>query len=154
MLHPRRHEVFRDVGSESRTASDRDFIETRECRFKPDAAILICSDGLTDLLTSAEINEIVERYDGDPARVADELVEAANTAGGKDNVTVIFVAGADFRGRDSGRMLEARERHSITRERTPSLGPTPEPRGRFTWLTLGVVIGFMIGAALGRLFSW
>src|SRR4030095_16535630 len=107
MLHPRRHEVFRDVGSESRTASDRDFIETRQCRFKPDAAILLCSDGLTDLLTSAEINEIVERYQGDPERVAGELVDAANDAGGKDNVTVILVAGAEFRGRDSGEMIEA-----------------------------------------------
>jgi serine/threonine protein phosphatase PrpC len=154
MLHPRRHEVFRDVGSESRTASDRDFIETRQCRFKPDAAILLCSDGLTDLLPSADINEIVERYDGDPGRVADELVQAANDAGGKDNITVIFVAGADFRGRDSDVMLAARERHSITRQRTTSADPAPDSGGRYTWLMLGLVMGLMLGAALGRLWKW
>jgi serine/threonine protein phosphatase PrpC len=148
MVHPRRHEVFRDVGSEARNASDRDFIETRQCRFKPDAAILLCSDGLTDLLTSAEINEIVDRYDGDPGQVAGELVDAANDAGGKDNITVIFVGGADFRGRDSDTMLRARERHSITRERTASGDSPPAPGGRFTWLILGMVIGLLLGAAL------
>ena len=155
MLHPRRHEVYRDVGSESRGATDREFIETRQCRFKSDAAILLCSDGLTDLLTSAEISEIVERYDGDPDRVAGELVDAANDAGGKDNITVIFVAGADFRGRDSVEMVAARERHSITRQRTPSAeSPPAEPAGRFAWMMLGMVIGLLLGAVLGRLLRW
>ena len=155
MLHPRRHEVSRDVGSEARTATDRDFIETRQCRFKPDAAILLCSDGLTDLLTSAEISEIVERYDGDPGHVAEELVNAANNAGGKDNVTVIFVAGAEFRGRDSIEMREARERHSITRPRTPNQDQQPDARpGRMVYLMLGLVMGLLIGAALGRYLPW
>jgi PPM family protein phosphatase len=155
MLHPRRHEVSRDVGSEPRAATDRDFIETRQCRFKPDAAILLCSDGLTDLLTSAEISAIVERYDGDPTRVAEELVEAANEAGGKDNVTVIFVAGADFRGRDSSEMREARERHSITRQRTPSQQQQPDARpSRMVYLILGLIMGLLIGAAAGRYLPW
>ena len=155
MLHPRRHEVSRDVGSEARTASDRDFIETRQCRFKPDAAILLCSDGLTDLLTSAEISAIVERYDGDPARVADQLVGAANDAGGKDNVTVIFVAGPDFRGRDSAEMRRARERHSITRQRITSPERQPEaPAGRMVYLVLGLVMGLLIGAAIMRYLPW
>ena len=47
MLHPRRNEVFRDVGSVPREPGDDDFIEIRQCRFKPDAAILLCSDGLS-----------------------------------------------------------------------------------------------------------
>jgi len=155
MIHPRRHEVYRDVGSEARTATDPDFIETRQCRFKSDAAILLCSDGLTDLLTSAEINEIVDRYDGDPDRVAGELVDAANDAGGKDNVTVLFVAGADFRGRVSEAMPAARERHSITRERVSTAGSPPaEPAGRFAWMILGMVIGLLLGAVVGRLLQW
>jgi serine/threonine protein phosphatase PrpC len=41
MAHPRRHEVFRDVGSSKRHATDEDFIEIRHCRFRADAAILI-----------------------------------------------------------------------------------------------------------------
>src|SRR5437773_9678920 len=47
MLHPRRHEVYRDVGSRTRTPHEKDFIEIRQYRFRPDAAILLCSDGLT-----------------------------------------------------------------------------------------------------------
>jgi PPM family protein phosphatase len=159
MRHPRRHEVSRDVGSALRSAGDPEFIETRECRFKPDAAILLCSDGLTDLVTAAAIRETVERYDGDPAQVAADLVEAANEAGGKDNVTVIFVAGAEFVGHASDAMRETRERHSITRQRTPRAGVDGAEsggpaRGRFSYLVLGMVIGLLLGAALERLLRW
>ena len=156
MLDPRRNEVSRDVGRAPRSAGDRDFIEIRQCRFKPDAAILLCSDGLTDLLTAAEISAIVERYSGDPARVAADLVDAANDAGGKDNITVIFVAGADFLGRDADVMLEARERHSITRQRTPHAAPAAEDRtqGRFVYLVLGMVMGLLLGAAIERFLRW
>ncbi len=99
MLHPRRNEVFRDVGSRLREPDDREFIEIRECRFRPDAAILLCSDGLTDQLTAAQVRDIVECYDGDAARTAASLVEAANVAGGRDNITALFVAGPEFRSR-------------------------------------------------------
>ncbi len=70
MAHPRRHEVFRDVGSRRREPDEEDFIEVKEFLFKPDAAILLCSDGLSDQLTSTEMLEVIERYDGDPAQVA------------------------------------------------------------------------------------
>ena len=139
-------------------ADDADFIETRQCLFRPDAAILLCSDGLTDLLTSAEISEIVERYDGDPDRVARELVAAANDAGGRDNITVIFVAGADFVGRSSERMMEARERHSITRQRVPHREEKAAEPGRWqgalVYLVLGMVMGLMMGGALERFLRW
>ena len=90
MRHPRRNEVFRDVGTALRAAGDEGFIEVRRSRFHRDAAILLCSDGLTDHLSAARVREVVERYDGDPAQVANELVEAANLAGGRDNITVVL----------------------------------------------------------------
>jgi serine/threonine protein phosphatase PrpC len=157
MDHPRRNEVFRDVGSVPHAPDDADFIETRQCRFRPDAAILLCSDGLTDLLTAGEISEIVERYEGDPARVARDLVDAANDAGGRDNITVIFVAGADFVGRASDRMSEARERHSITRQRAPRPEPAADGRrwpGGLVYLVLGMVMGLLMGGALERFLRW
>ena len=98
MQHPRRNEVFRDVGSRRRSAGDDGFIEIRTCRLHPDAAILLCSDGLTDLLTASEVRRIVDGYEGDASQVAAELVEAANLAGGPDNITALFVAGPEFRG--------------------------------------------------------
>src|SRR5215831_5838880 len=50
MRHPRRNEVYRDVGSEEHTPDDPDFIEIQHIGFDPDTAILLCSDGLSDLV--------------------------------------------------------------------------------------------------------
>src|SRR4051812_22534048 len=64
MSHPRRNEVFRDVGSSPHPADDEDFIEITECELPDDAAMLLCSDGLSDHLTSRRIREIAEHYTG------------------------------------------------------------------------------------------
>ena len=155
MLHPRRHEVFRDVGTRPRSAGDEEFVEMKEFLFKPDAAMLLCSDGLTDLLTSAEIGDVIDRYDGDPSQIAHDLVSAANLSGGKDNITAVFVAGGDFLGADSPSMIEARKRHSITRARESSAGNTDSPHGFFARVGKALssrvaflIYGFAIGVAL------
>ncbi|PWU07613.1 MAG: hypothetical protein C5B51_09765 [Terriglobia bacterium] len=96
MRHPRRNEVFRDVGSEEHAPDDRDFIEISRIPFEPDSALLLCSDGLSDQVTSQDIRHTVERNAGDPEAAVHELVEAANLAGGKDNVTVVLVEGERF----------------------------------------------------------
>lgn len=137
MRHPRRNEVFRDVGSRRRSADDDGFIEVRTCRFRGDAAILLCSDGLTDALTSAQVREIVERYDGDAAAVAAELVEAANAAGGADNVTALLVAGPEFRGSTRA----TRPRAGMTRFRGRRL-----LRGRPALLIYGLLLGMVVWA--------
>jgi serine/threonine protein phosphatase PrpC len=125
MLHPRRNEVFRDVGSKLHEADDDDFIEIRQCRFRDDAAVLLCSDGLTDHLTAAQIRAITDRYNGDPSYVARQLVEAANDAGGRDNITALFVAGPKFRGGES----TTRSMPGATRARMV----TTVPRVRRPW---------------------
>jgi PPM family protein phosphatase len=149
MAHPRRHEVFRDVGSRRREPDEEDFIEMKEFLFKPDAAIVLCSDGVSDLLTSAEILEVIERYNGDPAQVAGELVEAANVAGGSDNITAIFVAGSEFLGVRSPAAAEARARNSITKARE---GLEPAARSKvaavLTTRVAFLVYGFLLGVAL------
>jgi PPM family protein phosphatase len=144
MLHPRRNEVFRDVGSRLRSADDEDFIEIRRCRFRPDAALLLCSDGLTDLVTSAQVREIVGRYEGDPARVAADLVEAANHAGGSDNVTALFVAGAEFRGVPARPSRTTRPRLGTTRTHSPASFFT----GRLAFLAYGLMIGMLLWVVL------
>jgi serine/threonine protein phosphatase PrpC len=98
MRHPRRNEVYRDVGSEEHTPDDPNFIEIQHIDFEADAALLLCSDGLSDLAPSAQIREIVEQHAGRPEAAVRELIEAANRAGGKDNVTVVLVEGEQFRG--------------------------------------------------------
>jgi len=96
MRHPRRNEVFRDVGSEQHAPDDADFIEIQRIPFEPDCALLLCSDGLSDLVTSAEIRRAIERNAGHPDAAARDLIEGANQAGGKDNVTVVVVEGEQF----------------------------------------------------------
>ena len=174
MQHPRRNEVFRDVGSHRRETGDTDFVEIRRCRFRPDAAILICSDGLTDRLTSAQVREIAERYDGDAARVAAELVASANQAGGQDNITALFVAGPEFRGRSVktrprpwgvGRRTAPLARGQDESERAvPAEAGSPVSSGgregaavrrwaglltgRVAFLTYGILIGMVLWMAL------
>jgi PPM family protein phosphatase len=159
MAHPRRHEVFRDVGSRPRLPDEEDFIEMKEFLFKPDAAILLCSDGLSDLLTSAEILEVMERYDGDPAQVARELVEEANLAGGTDNITAIFVAGSEFLGNASPSAAEARARNAVTKARDeapsePGRGVMAKVARVLTARVAFLIYGFVLGVVLALALRW
>jgi serine/threonine protein phosphatase PrpC len=140
MTHPRRHEVFREVGSCERSADEAEFIEVRQCELPKDAAMLLCSDGLSDHLTSRRIREIAERYAGDATQTARNLVEAANQAGGRDNITAVFVAGPAFGGRTGA----TRPRLGITRFR-PGRGMWG---GRIAFLAYGLMIGMLVWAAL------
>ncbi|MGA3040684.1 MAG: protein phosphatase 2C domain-containing protein [Bryobacteraceae bacterium] len=96
MRHPRRNEVYRDVGSQEHAPDDPDFIELLSIPFDPESALLLCSDGLSDQVTSAEILRTVLANAGHPGGAVHELIEAANRAGGKDNVSVVVVEGEQF----------------------------------------------------------
>jgi serine/threonine protein phosphatase PrpC len=96
MRHPRRNEVFRDVGSEPHDPDDPGFIDVARVPFERDAALLLCTDGLTDQVDSATIATVVDTFAGHPGDVVRELIEAANEAGGKDNVTAVYVEGEQF----------------------------------------------------------
>ena len=52
MRHPRRNEVYRDVGSEPHAPGDPEFVDMHEIPFDADDALLLCSDGLSDLVDS------------------------------------------------------------------------------------------------------
>jgi PPM family protein phosphatase len=148
MRHPRRNEVFVDVGSRARTLQE-EFIEIRELEFKPDAALLLCSDGLSDLVPSAEILAITESYDGRPEQVPQALVDAALVAGGRDNVSVVFVAGSEFLGSRSAKMSAARQRLSATRARGANFSEVASRRVPTPLLLslLCLLLGFATGYA-------
>ena len=91
MHHPQRNVISRDVGSAKHEITDRDFLESVEFPLLPNSIFLLCSDGLTDLVTSTQIVSILET--NKPLELkAQSLINAANEAGGKDNVTVVLVA--------------------------------------------------------------
>lgn len=140
MKHPRRSEVFRDVGSAFREPDDPDFIELVSATFEPDAALLLCSDGLTDMISSAVILRAIRAHAGDPDRVAQSLIDAANKAGGKDNVTVVYAEGTGF--------AEASATAEANSE--PPLGKRWTRVAPIAWLSCGLAIGVLAGVALGQ----
>lgn len=148
MHHPRRNEVFRDVGSEPRLSTDGQFIETRSFLFREDAALMLCSDGLTDLVPAAEITRIIEQFDGDSTRIAQLLIEAANAAGGKDNISVVFVAGPEFAGADSQLSHDARQRHATTRARNEE---TAKGKPRWIKYVMLMLLAVAVGLAAWRI---
>lgn len=91
MRHPRRNEISRSVGEEKHGVSDQGFLEAVEFPLLPNTIFLLCSDGLTDLVTSAQISAILGK-DISLEEKTRQLIDAANEAGGKDNVTVVLVA--------------------------------------------------------------
>ena len=141
MRHPRRNEVFRDVGSALREPDDPDFIELIATRFDEDAAMLLCSDGLSDMLATTVIERTVRQRAGDPGVVAQALIDAANDAGGADNVTAVYVEGPRFAaaGGGEGTLAEGTRSPQSRKARF---------RTRATWLTLGILLGCGIGLGI------
>jgi hypothetical protein len=156
MHHPRRNEVYRDVGSDPHQPDDPDFIDACEIAFEPEAALLLCSDGLTDLVNSSSLHEIVRRFAGQPEQVVKELIDAANAAGGKDNISVVYVEGERFAPTDG---WAARPVGEISRRGEHPAGvedgrrKSPSDRGtntsRATRLAAIVLAAGIVAAALG-----
>ena len=84
--HPYRHVITRVLGFTRDVEVD---IETVE--FAPTDIILLCSDGLSNMLESSEIESVFEEVSAN--RVCDELVEREMKNGGTDNVTAVIVCG-------------------------------------------------------------
>jgi serine/threonine protein phosphatase PrpC len=119
MRHPRRNEVYRDVGAELHHPADPAFIDVFRAPFEEDAALLLCSDGLTDLVGSATIAQIVEEFAGHAYEIVRSLIQAANDAGGKDNVTIVYVEGSRF--------AEGEDTRDIAGRRAREAAPVPQP---------------------------
>jgi len=156
MRHPRRHEVFRDVGSAHRDKDEDDYVEVIETVLAPDSALLLCSDGLTDMIPSTTVGRVVRASAGNPQAIADALIEAANEAGGRDNVTVVYAEGAEF----AAAMRRAPAFAEVTVDAPVPVtdeAPPPAPgwaartvravvASRTVWFTLGALLG--VAAAL------
>jgi serine/threonine protein phosphatase PrpC len=110
MRHPRRNEVYRDVGSEPHEPGDAGFVDIVTVPIEPDAALLLCSDGLSDLVPAATIGAVATRFAGDPPRVVQGLIDAAIQAGGKDNVTAVYVEGNGVAARSAGGPMQREHR--------------------------------------------
>ena len=85
--HPQRSIITRALGVDPGVDVDVEPIELQD-----GDRLLLCSDGLTTMVPQDQIEEIL-RGTPDPGVAADQLIDAANAAGGDDNITAVV---ADF----------------------------------------------------------
>ena len=85
--YPGRNLITRAVGTEPAVLSDVFFVETGE----DGEYILLCSDGLSNLLSAQELLAEVQR-DHDRSDCCERLVRIAKERGAPDNVTVVLVS--------------------------------------------------------------
>ncbi len=86
--HPRRNIVTRALGIDAEVD-----IEANTFPVTVSAWYVLCSDGLVDEISDADIAKVLERCTT-PHEASQALVDAANAAGGRDNITVIVVSTA------------------------------------------------------------
>lgn len=90
MKHPKRNEINKALGFNEQIATDDSYIETGQSPFLSGDVLLLCSDGLTDLVDKKEITDLITNNNSLEQK-ATALIEAANNNGGSDNVTVVLV---------------------------------------------------------------
>jgi protein phosphatase len=109
--HPHRNVLTRSIGTEPEVVVDENDIPLID-----GDRLLLCSDGLTGMVTEPQIQAILETTP-DPQESADRLVKAANRAGGIDNITVVIL---DIReGDDDGSVVDTGRGAGASRSADP-----------------------------------
>ena len=140
MTHPKRNEINKALGFEPLLTSQADYFETGSSPFLPGDLLLLCSDGLTDLVTKNDISNVLE--EAETVKVAAEtLIRKANEAGGKDNITAVLVENTNARVESQktkpvNTVVDSR----VTEERPPTIVTvTKRPVGLVVFLLLLIV---------------
>jgi serine/threonine protein phosphatase PrpC len=79
--HPDRHKIYRCLGSETVE------VDTYSEMVQPGDMLLLCTDGLSELVPEEEVVSIVQRYE--PQQSVQRLIDRANELGGNDNITAV-----------------------------------------------------------------
>ena len=83
--HPRRSVITRALGTESDVE-----VDVFSIRAQNGDLFLLCSDGLTSMVSDEEIAKLLVAARADLDSAGEKLVAAANQAGGEDNITVVL----------------------------------------------------------------
>ena len=84
--HPLRHVITNVIGGRDRGVK----VEARALAVQAHDYLVLCSDGLTEMVSSEAIAAVL-RTEVEPKAMATQLVAQANESGGRDNITVIVV---------------------------------------------------------------
>jgi len=102
LTHPMRNVITRSIGTKEKVEA-----EFNHRFFLDGSTVLVCSDGLTDLVSDEKILDIVRKNSA--PRVCEALVNEANRQGGKDNISVLLlVSTPDTRGKRRVKKLVVR----------------------------------------------
>jgi PPM family protein phosphatase len=83
--HPNRSMITRVLGTEPEVDVDVLAVQT-----KPGDVFVLCSDGLSSMVGDDTIRDVLAEHEDDLDAAARVLVDAANAAGGEDNITVVL----------------------------------------------------------------
>jgi len=83
--YPYKHIITRALGSHPVVEVDLQTIELR-----PGDCFLLCTDGLTNMLTEEDIRTVLTTMNNDPEKGCRRLIEVANSKGGEDNITAVL----------------------------------------------------------------
>jgi serine/threonine protein phosphatase PrpC len=149
--HPQRAIITRALGVDADVE-----VDTYRVDLKAGDRLLICSDGLTNMLSDDTIAQTLRRH-ADPQQAADTLVDMANQAGGDDNITVVILDAMS----DGGEAVAVSEPRVAVPEPRVEEAPEPAPpelpqpsaegpgRGLRSALLWGLPIVAVIGIAFG-----
>jgi PPM family protein phosphatase len=84
--HPQKNLITRALGADEEVDVDTSILP-----IEAGDRILLCSDGLSDMVSETVISEILAESQDDPERAARVLLSAALDAGGNDNITIVVV---------------------------------------------------------------
>ncbi|HEV8088344.1 MAG TPA: Stp1/IreP family PP2C-type Ser/Thr phosphatase [Actinomycetota bacterium] len=112
-VHPHRNVLIRALGTEPKVD-----VEALDLGLLEGDQVLICSDGLHDMVTEEQIGAILDIARGAPQDAADRLVRAANRAGGIDNITAIVLE-IEPGDPEAGTVAEARTGSPASERRVP-----------------------------------
>jgi len=87
-IHPKKNVITRAVGVEETVEADFYEIETES----DSEFLLLCTDGLTNMVEDDEIRHMVMKYAKTPQDAVQRLVKKANEYGGKDNISIIMIS--------------------------------------------------------------
>jgi protein phosphatase len=85
-----RQHPWRNVVTRALTGGEDPEIEMSDIGPMAGDRVLLCSDGLSGVVAEDALRGIVAR-DAEPAAICEALVDAANKAGGPDNITVVLL---------------------------------------------------------------
>jgi serine/threonine protein phosphatase PrpC len=90
MAHPQRNQILREAGTATHRLDDTDFMDYGSEPLLRGDLLLLCSDGLTDMVTARQISCILSGNQSLVGKV-NSLLDSANAKGGHDNITVVLL---------------------------------------------------------------